>query len=64
MVVLHILAIVLYAAVKRQNFLRPMVTGRKLLPKDTAPPRRASLLLALLLMGVSAAAAALLATFL
>lgn len=63
-VALHILAIVLYAVVKRQNLLRPMVTGRKRLPKGTAPPRRASLLLALLLMGVSAAAAALLATFL
>jgi cytochrome b len=38
-IVLHVLAIVWYAFLKRQNLVRPMVTGVKLMPKDTPAPR-------------------------
>ena len=38
-IVLHVLAIAAYAAVKGQNLLRPMITGTKTLPQ--AFPRRA-----------------------
>lgn len=38
-VVLHVLAIVAYAVLKRQNLVRPMVTGTKLMPGDAAAPR-------------------------
>jgi cytochrome b len=37
--VLHVLAIVAYAVLKRQNLVRPMVTGTKLMPMDAAAPR-------------------------
>ena len=33
-IVLHVVAIVLYAVLKRQNLVRPMVTGTKLMPED------------------------------
>jgi len=38
-IVLHIVAIACYAWLKRQNLVRPMVTGTKLLPRDTPAPR-------------------------
>ncbi|WP_158923149.1 cytochrome b/b6 domain-containing protein [Acidisphaera sp. S103] len=38
-IVLHVLAIVAYAVLKRHNLVRPMVTGTKLLPADVAAPR-------------------------
>jgi cytochrome b len=38
-IVLHVLAIVAYAVLKRQNLVRPMVTGTKLMPEDVAAPR-------------------------
>jgi len=38
-IVLHVLAIVAYAVLKRQNLVRPMVTGTKLMPGDTQAPR-------------------------
>ncbi len=49
---LHLLAIAAYAALKGQNLLRPMLTGRKCLPAAIPPPklaprRRAAALLAL-----------------
>jgi cytochrome b len=47
---LHVLAILAYAVVKRQNLLRPMITGRKRLPGATRQPRMASPLLALALV--------------
>ena len=59
-IVLHVLAIVGYAAVKGQNLLRPMITGTKVLPASVATPRIASSLRAALLLAGSAAAAALL----
>jgi cytochrome b len=63
-VALHIIAIVTYAVAKGHNLLRPMLTGRKQLPQQEAPPRLASAVLALVVAGASAAVAALLATFL
>ena len=40
-VVLHLLAIFIYFAVKRHNLLLPMVTGRKWLPASVPSPRMA-----------------------
>lgn len=62
-IALHVIAIALYAVAKRQNLLRPMLTGRKTLPADARPPRVASPLWALLTLA-SAAVAAALASFL
>jgi cytochrome b len=57
-IVLHVLAIAAFAAMKGQNLLRPMITGRKVLPADVTPPRIGSpLLAALLLLGSIAATA-------
>ncbi len=53
LIALHVLAVTAYAVVKRQNLLRPMITGRKRLPGATRPPRMASPLLALLLVLVA-----------
>jgi cytochrome b len=63
-VVLHVLAIVLYAVAKGHNLLRPMLTGRKPLPANIGAPQSASAIRALLLLLVSAVAAMLLATYL
>jgi cytochrome b len=52
-IVLHILAIVAYAVLKRQNLLRPMLTGMKLMPADTAPPRLVNPLWALAVLAVA-----------
>ncbi len=57
-VVLHLLAIITYAVLKRQNLVRPMVTGTKKLPDGTAAPRLASPFRA---VGVLAVAAGLVA---
>jgi cytochrome b len=38
-IVLHVLAIVAYAVLKRQNLVRPMVTGTKLMAEDAVAPR-------------------------
>jgi cytochrome b len=48
LVVLHVAAIIAYAAVKRHDLVRPMLTGKKRLPAATRPPRMASPVLALL----------------
>ena len=60
-IVLHVLAIVGYAAVKGQNLLRPMITGTKTLPESVPAPRMASPARAAVFFAVSAAAAAILA---
>jgi len=52
---LHILAVLAYAAVKRHDLVRPMVTGKKRLPANTRQPRFASPLLALVVVLVAAA---------
>ena len=41
-IVLHVLAIAGYAAIKGQNLLRPMIIGTKVLPASVAAPRIAS----------------------
>ena len=57
-IVLHVLAIVAYAVFKRQNLVRPMVTGKKRVPGATRQPRMASPVLAAALLVVAAAAVA------
>jgi cytochrome b len=59
-VALHVLAVLIYALVKGQNLLRPMLTGCKRLPVDLPAPRLASPLLALLVLALAAGAVALL----
>ena len=55
-IVLHVLAIAGFAAVKGQNLLRPMITGTKLLPASIATPQAGSPVRAgLLLLGCAAA---------
>jgi cytochrome b len=53
-IVLHIVAIALYAVLKRQNLVRPMLTGTKLMPVDAPAPRLVSPLWALLVLAVAA----------
>jgi cytochrome b len=62
--VLHVLAILLYAAIIRHDLVTPMITGRKRLPPDRRPPKMASAARAAFLLGCSALAAAALATYL
>ena len=38
-IVLHVLAIVIYAVLKRQDLVRPMLTGTKMMPAELAAPR-------------------------
>jgi cytochrome b len=52
-IVLHIAAIGAYGLLKRQNLLRPMMTGRKRLPAGTQAPRMASPALAAVLLLVA-----------
>ncbi len=53
-IVLHVVAIVLYAVLKRQDLVRPMVTGTKLMPPDAAPPRMVNPVWALVVLAVAA----------
>ena len=53
-VALHILAVLGYALVKRQDLVRPMLTGRKRLPATLAGPRLRHPLLALVLLLIAA----------
>ena len=55
-VALHLTAIAVYALVKRQNLVGPMLTGRKILPASIPPPRMAGLGRAALLAALAAAA--------
>ena len=61
-IALHVLAILAYAAIRRQNLLRPMLTGKKRLPAATRPPRMASPVLALLVLLCAAGVVALVVT--
>jgi cytochrome b len=61
LVALHVLAILSYAAVLRQDLVRPMLTGRKRLPASVRGPGIASSALALLCFGCAAGASALMA---
>jgi cytochrome b len=57
-IVLHVLAIILYGVLKRQNLVRPLVTGIKLMPADMRAPRMVSPIWALALLAVAAGAVA------
>ena len=63
-VTVHLLAVVLYWAAKRQNLLLPMITGCKMLPLGVRPPAQAGVLRALLFLGCGTLTAAALANFL
>ena len=63
-VTLHVLAVLLYWAAKRQNLLLPMITGCKVLPLGVRPPAQAGTLRALLFLGCGCLVAAALANFL
>ena len=59
-IVLHVLAIAAFAAIKGQNLLRPMITGTKVLPANVAAPQTGSPARAgLLLLGCAVATAVL-----
>ncbi len=60
----HIIAIALYAAVKGQNLVRPMVTGVKRLPIGTRAPTMRSPALAAIILACSVAVAAAVVRFL
>jgi cytochrome b len=53
-VALHVVAVLAYAVLKRQNLVGPMITGVKQLPGDAAAPRLVSPLWALLTLAVAA----------
>jgi cytochrome b len=53
-IVLHVLAIVVYAVLKRHNLVRPMVTGTKLIPSDAGAPRLVSPVWAVVTLAVAA----------
>jgi len=62
---LHILVVVIvYGAVKRQNLVLPMITGRKALPTGTRPPVMAGIGRGLLLFGCALLVTAALVKFL
>jgi cytochrome b len=63
-VVLHIAAIAAYAVMKRHDLVRPMITGRKLLPGTMLAPAMASPLLALVLFAIAAGTVGFLASWL
>ncbi len=56
LVVVHILAIIAYAAVKRHDLVRAMVTGKKRLPANLRQPRFASPFLAVGIFALAAGA--------
>jgi cytochrome b len=58
-IILHVLAITAYAVVKRQNLVRPMITGKKRLPAATRAPRIARNWLALVVFLCAAGVVAL-----
>ena len=60
---LHVAAILAYAVIKRQDLVRPMITGKKRLPANLRQPRFASPLLALAVVLASAGTVWLLVRF-
>lgn len=55
-IVLHVVTIGVYAAVKRQNLVWPMVTGTKRMPPATDPPRFVNPVWALVTLAIAVAA--------
>ena len=62
-IILHVLAIFGYAAIKGQNLLLPMITGTKALPESVPAPPIASAARAVALFACSVVAAAILVNF-
>lgn len=62
LVAIHVGAIFFYLLFKRDNLIRPMLTGRKEMPADTAQPKMVSIWRALPLAAIAAAAVYLLVT--
>jgi cytochrome b len=54
---MHVLAVIAYLALKGQNLVRPMITGKKRLPAATRAPKMASPVLAGAVLLISAAIA-------
>lgn len=52
-IVLHVVAIVAYAVLKRHNLVRPMVTGMKVMPADAVAPRVVNPVWALVVLAVA-----------
>ena len=59
---LHLLAIGAYALVKRHDLVRPMITGKKLLPAATRAPRLAPNALGLAILAAAAVVVAVIAS--
>lgn len=53
LVVLHICAVIGYRVIKKQDLLRPMITGWKMLPPGIAPSKPGSALLALVIISLA-----------
>ncbi len=53
-VLLHVAAVLVYALVRQQNLIRPMITGRKRLSRTVALPRMGSPILAAVLLAAAA----------
>ena len=53
-IVLHVLAIVMYTVLKRQNLVRPMLTGTKMMPANAVAPRLVSPLWAAVTLAAAA----------
>jgi cytochrome b len=62
-VVLHVVAVLAYAVLKRHDLVRPMVTGRKRLPDTLGAPRMTSLWLAIPVLAVAVALVVLLVNY-
>lgn len=52
-IVLHLLAILAYAVLKRQNLVGPMLTGKKSMPADAVAPRLVNPVWALVVLAVA-----------
>ena len=63
-VLLHVIAIIAYAVVKRHDLVRPMFTGKKRLPAATPAPRMASTVMAVAILVVASGAVWLVVTWL
>jgi cytochrome b len=63
-VVLHVLAIVTYAALKRHDLVRPMITGTKQLPAAMSGPRIAHPMLAVVVFAIAVGVVGLMANWL
>jgi len=53
-IVLHVLAIIAYAVLKRQDLVRPMITGKKMMPADAMAPRLVNPVVALVILAAAA----------